>query len=113
MGKGGPWPLETRQHDLLRLLLAHKGSARACPISAITARLGTGERQVKAMIRVLILDFDIPIGASRGKRCGYFLCITEDDERAAVTPLLKELVSLIRRVYALGGEVEWSQLTGR
>ena len=64
MGRSGPWPLPSRHHELLRLMLAHKGAERAWPISAISVRLDLQPRDIKAAVKSLVEDFGIPIGAS-------------------------------------------------
>lgn len=103
LGYSGPWGLASNELVLLKMMKSHKGPAQALPLQTISVQVGMSPRDVKAAIKSLIEDFGIPIGASRGKPCGYFLIVTPDNLEQALRPLKHELESLARRVRKLAG----------
>ena len=113
MGRSGPWPLRDKERELLHLLRFHKGAEHARPLGEISAKLHTTHRDVKQMVKSLVEDFALPIGASRQEPYGYFLCLTAADVEAAIRPLENEVISLARRVRALGGEQRLAEFFGQ
>ena len=113
VGKSGPYPLPTKGRELMEILKFHKGSNHAKPLADLAASLQVADREIKSLVKLLVEDFDIPIGASRQKPWGYFICVTADDRELARRPLVHELTSLARRIKALDGEHELREVMGQ
>jgi hypothetical protein len=112
-GASGPWPLPAGYAPLLAALLRHRGAASPIAIAELTTFLPLNEREIKAAVKSLVEDFNVPIGASRGKPCGYFLILTAEDVALALRPLVKELRSISRRARVLGGRRRLNELLGQ
>ena len=65
----------------------------------IADKTGLSKRDVMAVISVLIINHNIPIGGARmsGKK-GYFIITNEDERRRATVPLKKTIVNIQQRV---------------
>lgn len=113
MGKSGPWRPSAKECATLHILRYHKGSGQARPLADIAAKLKVPAREVKAIVKSLVEDFGLPIGASRQEPYGYFLCVSHDDIELAIRPLESEVISLARRVRALGGEQRLAEFFGQ
>jgi hypothetical protein len=113
MGREGPWPVSDKQRAFLHLITWHKGASHALPLASIADKLKMPAREVKAMVKELVEQFALPIGASRQEPYGYFLCVTAEDVELAIRPLESEVISLARRIRALGGEKRLAEFAGQ
>jgi hypothetical protein len=113
LGQSGPWPIEPKQHSILRLVSACKGRAHAISIGMIGRITNMQEREIKSSVKSLIEDFGIPIGASRHKPYGYFLIVSSDDVDVALRPLANEVISIARRMRKLGGSDIVKEMLGQ
>lgn len=103
-GRGAlPWPMEIEMKKLLWILAEHKGAANPIQLRDLVARTGFDGRVVKAMVRSLVVDFEIPIGASRAEPAGYFVATNATERLAAARPYIAEIRKLASRVKALIG----------
>ena len=112
-GERGAYPLPPDARELLRILQWHKGASHARPLEKIATSLHASARDVKATVKLLVEDFEIPIGASRQEPYGYFLCVTQEDYDQALRPLVNELISIARRVRALASQERRSEVMGQ
>jgi hypothetical protein len=96
------------QWFLLNTLMA--GREQAISISALCAKwegVDYSDREIKAAVKSLVEDFEIPIGSSRSKPAGYYLIVTPEDAEAAVKPLLAEIRSLAHRCRILSPKSQY------
>ncbi len=106
--------LSELEKELVRALWPHRGAENPLRLDVLIAvlrmptqpadRLERSRRTVKAMVKDLIEQHHVPIGASRVPPYGYFLIISPEDLSEALRPLKSELRSLARRVRALTTE---------
>jgi hypothetical protein len=113
MGRLGPYPLSDPQRRVLHMLRYRRGAAQARPLAELATELKLQPRDVKAMVKSLVEEFALPIGASRTVPYGYFLCVTPGDVEDAIRPLVHEIESLARRVRVLGGPERLGELFGQ
>jgi hypothetical protein len=106
-------PLSPEEHKVLRALLFHIGHRSALPRRDLERKSGLGERDVKEVIRNLIVTHEIAIGARRGKIHGYFLVATAEDLDVASGPLVSELREIARRLRVLHGKEKVSKMFGQ
>jgi hypothetical protein len=95
--------MEIEMKRLLWILTEHKGAANPIPLRDLIARTGMEGRELKAMVRSLVVDFEIPIGASRAEPVGYYLAMNATERLAAARPYIAEIRKLAQRVRALIG----------
>lgn len=109
----GPWPLNDEQRKVLSTLRFHVGEAAAIKGSELCRRHDLSERQLKDVMRSLVVDFKIRIGASRQQPYGYYLVKTAEDAEHAAAPYEKEIRELARRVRVLRGQQFLAELCGQ
>jgi len=108
------FPVSDRQIDLLRILRSKYGMGRAVQIGELAERININPRTIKEEIRGLVVDHQLPIGASRdGERGGYYLITTPEEAAAATADYKKEIVALARRVRVLEGQKGINELLGQ
>jgi hypothetical protein len=102
--------LSDAAHDVLYLLVDHpngprSGKGKALKIADMQrcfTLAGThvwDERSIKAAVKSLIEDHNIPVGSSRSMSCpGYYLIASEEDLIAAERPIRAEIISLAKRL---------------
>jgi hypothetical protein len=112
-GRAGPWPLSDSERKVLHMLRYRQGAANARPLAELASELQVQPRWVKALVKSLIEDFGLAIGATRQEPYGYFLCVTPGDIEDAIRPLVHEIVSLARRVRMLGGPERVAEMFGQ
>jgi len=109
----GPYPLPPDARKLLQWLSYHRGASRAIQCAELAKYLKVSEREIKALAKCLVEDFDVPIGASRQKPYGYFLIETAQELEDAMENYIGEIRSLARRVRKLGGKHRIVELAGQ
>lgn len=87
-------------------LIFCRGARYALPLAEISRRTGLKERQVKAAVRGLRQRHRLPVGASRGKRNGYYKIDTAEEMAATVRVLRRQALSELRLICALAGH-DW------
>lgn len=98
------FPVNDQQRELLRLLRFRRGMAKAVSIAEITARTGMNARLVKDLIRSLVVDYRVPIGASRDSETGgYYLVMTPAEAEDTARPYIREGVAMFRRAQVFLG----------
>lgn len=113
LGRSGPWAPSDKERAFLHIIRWHKGAEHAIELRVVTEKLRLPAREVKALVKTMVEDFGLAIGARRQEPYGYFLCVTADDVEQAIRPLEKEIISLARRVRALGGEHRLAEFAGQ
>lgn len=109
----GPYPLPYDAAQMLTRLQYHRGAARALQVRDLAESLKLSERDVKALAKCLVEDFEVPIGASRQKPYGYYLIETAQELEDAVQIYVAEIRSLARRVRVLAGKHRVAELAGQ
>lgn len=99
----GPWALKLSQILVLRRLRDHRGRTMALPLRMLVAATNLNEREIKKMVQMFVLDFQIPVGAARSKPEGYYLATTAEERLEAARPYIHEIRKLAQRVKALIG----------
>lgn len=112
-GKRGPWPLANREKVLLWKLKNSRGHQLAVKAAVLAKNLNCTERDVKAMVKNLVENFEVPIGASRGEPAGYYLVMTEQEMEDTVRAYVNEIRSLARRVRAFAPAQRVVELLGQ
>ncbi len=106
-------PLTPEEHKVLRQLLFHIGHRSALPRRDLERRVGIGEREVKEVVRNLVVTHGVAIGARRGKDHGYFLVATPEDLEIAGGPLISEAREIWRRLKVLYGPTRVAEIYGQ
>lgn len=106
-------PLTREELAILRKLVYHVGHRNAIPRRDLELSAGVSERQVKAVVRNLIVTHRLPIGASRAKDNGYFLIATAEDLDIASKALISEGREIFRRLRVLHGPERVAELLGQ
>ncbi len=102
---------ETR---LLRVLQYHKGHARAIKIHDLAKRTGLGERDIKAGVRALVVDHQLPVASSKSSTDGgYYLITTDDEQRQAASSVAKQIHAEALRHRVLTSPHETAELLGQ
>lgn len=84
------------------LELIPRGIEHPRTVADISKLTGINTRNVYDIIRVLIMQYHIPIGGLRSDgRHGVFIATTETERAAAITPLANNAREIQRRVDAL------------
>lgn len=111
----GPVPIRAtkEQRMLLQVLRYHFGRPNAIPLAEICARTKLGEREVKNLMRSLVVDFKVRIGAARTQPFGYYLVTNADEAKEAAQVYESEIVELARRVRVLRGAHFTAELLGQ
>lgn len=99
----GPWRLHWSGMALLRALAPHRGAKNPIALAELAHESRLTPREVKAMVRSLVVDFGLPVGASRAEPAGYYLAVSADERLAAARPYIHEIRNLAVRVRALVG----------
>jgi hypothetical protein len=108
-----PLPLTEDQRRLLAVLRVHCGRRSAIPLATICERTKLGEREVKNLMRSLVVDFKVRIGAARTQPYGYYLVTTAEEAREAAQVYESEIIELAKRVRVLRGKHFVAELLGQ
>jgi hypothetical protein len=108
-----PLPLTEDQRRLLIVLRSHSGRQRAIPLAIICEQTKLGEREVKNLMRSLVVDFKVRIGAARTQPNGYYLITNAEEAREAAQVYESEIVELAKRVRVLRGKHFMAELLGQ
>ncbi|HEX4039043.1 MAG TPA: hypothetical protein VHX37_13365 [Acidobacteriaceae bacterium] len=104
---GGPFKTRLTEDEaaVLTGIRYHRGTANAITIAALRERTKLGEREIKAIVRALRINFRLPIGASKNSSTGgYFLVLTPEDLALAMKSPLDQIRAELAVVRALGGD---------
>jgi hypothetical protein len=103
-----PEPLERAIADII---WRHKGYGDPVSIAAIRAAAGIDERKVKDVVMQLRMTHRMRIGARRDG--GYFVIVTADDWRKALTAYVHQIRTMAKVVRALADEAEYREFLGQ
>lgn len=79
-----------------------KGIKKPVTVAEISQATGISVRNVRKLLRVLLMTYNIPIGGSRsGGRYGIFIATTDEERAAAIAPLANNAKEIQRRVNKL------------
>jgi hypothetical protein len=93
------------QRQLLQILRMRRGKARVISIGEICERTRLTPRRVKDMVRSLVIDFGLQVGASRdGDEGGYYLVLTDEEAWDTARPYLNEAIAMFRRAEVFVGK---------
>ena len=107
-------PPSEHEREIAALLMAkHQGRENPLPISEICERLNINQRQAKAIIEALIIDFGMKIGASRGTPYGYFVIVDKQDQEAATRGYRRQILAMWRRLRMLENPHAMAELHGQ
>lgn len=107
-----------REKEILRVIAGHKGAQHAIRSEDVASAAGMkwceqSRRDVAGVVETAVLVFQVPIGGSRAKPCGYFLIANANDLELAITPLWGEVYALLRRLRALTGKQLVARMFGQ
>lgn len=112
LGKG-PWPLTRDQKNLLYAMKFHCGRAKAVQLARLCELTRLKEREVKNLMRSLVVDFKVRIGAARTEPYGYYLITTAEEAKEAAQVYESEIIELAKRVRVLRGREFVAELLGQ
>jgi hypothetical protein len=113
-GERGPgWPLSPEAAKVLRELRNARGAGQARPISELSPLVNLSERDIKEAVRILVVDFCLPVVGSRVKPYGYYLAVTTQERLDAARTLKHEIRALAARVRALEGKQSLREFLGQ
>jgi len=113
MGRG-PWELSERQRKLLEALRGRQGRLLALSITELVAKLDADPRSIKADVRELVINFRLPIVASRdGENGGYFFAVTAEERISGTADYVKEIIALAERVRIIRNLADLNTLFGQ
>jgi len=106
-------PLTRNEREVLRRICLHIGRKQPITRQRLEEATGLAEREVKSVVRDLIVNHGVAIGATRGKDHGYFLVDSAEDLEVAGRPLINEMRELARRLRVLYGPERVAELHGQ
>lgn len=110
----GPWELSARQRKILECLRGRQGKRQAMGIAEIAERTGAGPREIKGDVRELVMNWRLPIVASRdGEAGGYYFATTVEERIEGSNDYLKEAVKLLERVAVIRNEPDLMRWLGQ
>lgn len=112
-GNAAPWPLTVDQRQLLTAMRFHIGRQRAIPLHQLCGNLKLGEREAKNLMRSLVVDFKVRIGAARTQPYGYYLITTAEEAHEAAAVYWSEAFELIRRARVLEDKHKVLEMLGQ
>jgi hypothetical protein len=108
-----PFPLTKDQRNLLTVMRFHFGRQSAIPLNELCVRTGLQEREAKNLMRSLVVDYGVRIGAARQQPYGYYLVTTAEEAKEAAQVYESEIRELARRVRVLRGTHFVAELLGQ
>lgn len=112
--EAGPWPIRAEEKQILHILRFHMGADRALKIRELARRTELSERAIKEAVRSLVIDYRLPIASSKDRRDGgYYLILTDSEQRDAVATVGKQIRAEAMRLRVLAGEHETVELLGQ
>jgi len=113
MGKG-PWELSQRQRRLVELLRGRQGASLAMPCKELEAKLTCDDRAIRSDVRSLVMDFHLPIVASRDSDTGgYFFAVTHEERVRYTEQYINEGKKLFARAAIIRNERDIAKLLGQ
>jgi hypothetical protein len=110
----GPWPLSPPQRKILECLRYRQGRLQAMSIDELQQRIGSCARTIKQHVRYLVVDYRLPIVASRDSESGgYYFAVTAEERIAGSAAYVQEIVALGRRVAIIRNETDMNILWGQ
>lgn len=103
-------PAERQIADLLVLFVGRENAARLSWLCEVS---GQNPRQVKQVIEQLRVAHRIPIGASRGKKCGYFWMQDAEDFRVGLASYRAQVLAGWRVLRTLEDPEKLRELLGQ
>ncbi len=92
--------LTNEELDLLRLL--PYGANNAVPTAYLSSITNTSQRNVRTIIRSLVIKHGVPIvGERTGSKRGYYIATNSEERTRAIAPLKAEIKRLAHRQVAL------------
>lgn len=113
---GGPLglTLDGNEKDVLRCIRFQRGIANTINIGDIQARTKLSAREIKKAVRSLRLNYHLPIGSSkRGNDGGYYLMVSQDDQKAWVKDVLDQVRAELAVLRAAAGPQATLELLGQ
>ncbi|QNI34502.1 hypothetical protein H7849_11765 [Alloacidobacterium dinghuense] len=108
------FPVTEQQRHILELLRYRRGRSKAIKISEISSRLNLSARFVKDMVRSLVVDFKLQIGASRdGADGGYYLVMSDEEALDTARPYIEEGIAMFKRAQVFVGTRAILELRGQ
>jgi hypothetical protein len=106
--------LSADERLVLKAIRYRRGSANTITIRELREKTELSDRAVKDAVRVLRLNFRIPIGASRdSERGGYFLIATAEDQALFLQGALRQIQAELEVIRAVGGQEQAAELLGQ
>jgi hypothetical protein len=105
--------LEPNARALLLILRYHKGPGNPRSGQELAGALHVCDRELKQLARTLLMDFGIPVGASRQPPYGYYLCVTAEDRQRASRHHIHQGAAEFARARALQPERTMLELLGQ
>jgi hypothetical protein len=110
----GPWQLSQRQRQILEALRGRQGRLQAMPISDLVIKLDSDPRSIKGDVRELVMNFRLPIVASRDSDLGgYFFATTAEERISGSADDLKQAVAMLERVRIIRNLPDLNALWGQ
>jgi hypothetical protein len=95
----GPWEPSERQRRVIECLRGRQGRNLAMPIGDLMAKTGITPREIKQIVRDLVMQFGMAIVSSRDSEDGgYFFAVTAEERISGTADYVKEIVALGERV---------------
>lgn len=96
-------------------LICRRGAEYAISIAELRRRTKLSERAVKDAVNGLRLRHLIPVGSSRGKKCGYYLIDNATEMERTVRSLRRQALSELHLIRVLMGrdQVRYRELLGQ
>jgi hypothetical protein len=110
----GPWPLNNNERRLLELMRTRQGRQKVMTIGELGEQLRATPREVKNIVRTLVVAFHLPIVASRDAETGgYYFATTLQERIEGSAPYVQEALALLERVKVIRGAASMKALLGQ
>jgi hypothetical protein len=94
-------------------LLLGRDSSRPLPLAELCERTGLKARAIKGIVESLRSEHRLPIGASRGKVHGYYVCRTADELEASARALISQAKRMLQGASRMLGEKRVNEMMGQ
>lgn len=89
------------QQERMVLRLIPVGASKARPIAEISRLTGISARNIKDIVRTLVVKYEIPVIGARYGNPGYYIPKNEEEQRDGIKPLVAQATREFERVNKL------------
>lgn len=110
---GSGFPATDAEKRIASLIWQHRGRRNPVSIAELQRFMAMDDRSVKAVVEKLRKDHRLPIGARRTEPAGYFVVVDAEDEKEALEPYWRQILSELETVRSFTSKRTRLELAGQ